>query len=47
MRHPEQHMMLSPAISLLSISFWLGYLTIAARATPVLQAIAQRAPRHS
>jgi hypothetical protein len=47
MRHPEQHMMLSPAISLLSITFWLGYLIISARAAPVLQAIAQRAPRHS
>lgn len=40
-------MMLSPAISLLSVSFWLGYLIISARAAPVMQAIAQRARRHS
>jgi hypothetical protein len=38
-------MMMTPAISLLSIGLWLSYLTIAARATPILQAIAQRSAR--
>jgi len=37
--------MMAPAIGLLSIGLWLGYLTISARAAPVLKAIAERSGR--
>ena len=37
-----EDIMLAPAIGRLSIGLWLGYLTIMARAVPVLKAMAQR-----
>ena len=37
--------MMAPAIGFLSIGLWLGYLTISARAAPVLKAIAERSGR--
>jgi len=43
--HPQEDIMMAPAIGFLSIGLWLGYLTISARAAPVLKAIAERSGR--